>query len=68
MASKASSHNILHFATHSVFLTGKPEDSSILFEDGDRATLREVEDLNLEDVELVVLSACQTAVGKKFRK
>jgi len=56
-------HSIVHFATHAAFVPGKPEDSFILFGDGDRATLREVETWNLPNVSLVILSACQTAVG-----
>ncbi|MDY7005931.1 MAG: CHAT domain-containing protein [Cyanobacteriota bacterium] len=58
------SYNIVHFATHSAFVNGHPEESFILFGDGDRATLGDVKDWNLKDVELVVLSACQTALGK----
>ncbi|MGD1808333.1 CHAT domain-containing protein [Dapis sp. BLCC M126] len=60
------SYNILHFATHSAFVSGHPEESFILFGDGDRATLRDVEDWNLNNVELVIFSACQTALGKKL--
>lgn len=63
---KFDSYNIIHFATHSAFLSGHPEESFILFGDGDRATLRDVEDWNLKDVELIVFSACQTALGKEL--
>jgi CHAT domain-containing protein/Tfp pilus assembly protein PilF len=56
-------HTILHFATHAAFVNGQPEDSFILLGDGDRITLREIETLNLPDVALVILSACQTGVG-----
>ncbi|MGD1699745.1 CHAT domain-containing protein [Dapis sp. BLCC M229] len=62
---KMDSYNIVHFATHSAFVSGHPEESFILFGDGNRATLRDVEDWNLKNVELVVLSACQTALGKQ---
>ncbi|MGB3513519.1 MAG: CHAT domain-containing protein [Microcoleaceae cyanobacterium] len=64
MELEMDSYNILHFATHSAFINGEPEESFILFGDGERATLRDVKDWNLKDVELVVLSACQTALGK----
>ncbi len=56
-------HNVVHFATHAAFVGGTPEDSFILLGDGDRITLREVENWNLTGVDLIVLSACQTAVG-----
>ncbi|MEA5498378.1 CHAT domain-containing protein [Limnoraphis robusta] len=56
-------HTIVHLATHAAFVPGQPEDSFILLGDGDRLTLREIETLNLPNVTLVILSACQTAVG-----
>lgn len=56
-------YNIVHLATHAAFVRGKPEDSFILFGDGERVTLRDVENWNLKNVDLVVLSACQTGVG-----
>ena len=62
---------IVHFATHAKFIPGQPEDSFILFGNGDTANLRDVGKWNLENVELVVFSACQTAMsaeaeGKEF--
>ncbi|WP_158535200.1 CHAT domain-containing protein [Acaryochloris thomasi] len=56
-------YQIVHFATHSTFLPGQPEDSFILFGNGDRATLREIGNWSLFNVDLVVLSACGTALG-----
>ncbi|NEQ41352.1 MAG: CHAT domain-containing protein [Okeania sp. SIO3I5] len=61
-----SSHSLIHFATHSAFISGSPEDSFILYGDGELASLREVENWNLKGVELVVLSACETGKGKKL--
>ncbi|NEP54352.1 MAG: CHAT domain-containing protein, partial [Moorea sp. SIO3C2] len=63
---KMNDHNIIHLATHAEFVPGTPEESFILFGDGDRATLRDVATWSLQNVDLVVLSACKTAVGGAF--
>lgn len=54
---------IVHLATHATFNPGPPEDSFILFGDGSRASLADIRDWNFPNVELFVLSACETAVG-----
>ncbi|NJL85591.1 MAG: CHAT domain-containing protein [Leptolyngbyaceae cyanobacterium SM1_1_3] len=56
-------YTVLHFATHAAFVPGVPEDSFILFGNGDTPTLRDVADWSLNGVDLVVLSACETGVG-----
>ncbi|MEA5619712.1 CHAT domain-containing protein [Cronbergia sp. UHCC 0137] len=56
-------YTIIHLATHAAFAKGKPEDSFILFGNGDRVNLRDVRKWSLPRVDLVVLSACETAVG-----
>jgi CHAT domain-containing protein/lipopolysaccharide biosynthesis regulator YciM len=55
--------NILHFATHAAFVSGDASQSFILFGDGDTATLRDIESWSLFNVDLVVLSACETGLG-----
>ncbi len=60
---KMNDYNIIHFATHAAFVSGQPEDSFILFGDGKIATLRDIENWSLPNVDLVVLSACETGVG-----
>ncbi|BAY44793.1 TPR repeat-containing protein [Scytonema sp. HK-05] len=59
-------HTIVHLATHAAFVVGKPEDSFILFGNGDRANLRDVATWSLPRVDLVVLSACETGLGGKL--
>ena len=56
-------YNIVHFATHAMFNTGAPEDSFIVLGDGDTLTLRDISSLSLHNVDLMVLSGCQTAVN-----
>ncbi|MBE9125196.1 MULTISPECIES: CHAT domain-containing protein [unclassified Coleofasciculus] len=63
---KMQDYNVVHLATHAAFVPGKPDDSFIVFGNGDRVTLREVQTWNLPHVDLVVLSACETGVGGEF--
>ena len=59
-------YSIVHLATHAAFLLGEPEDSYILFGDGKLVTLKDVQKWSLKNVDLVVLSACETGVGGKL--
>ncbi|MEM6435708.1 MAG: CHAT domain-containing protein [Cyanobacteria bacterium P01_D01_bin.115] len=65
---EANRHNILHLATHAQFLIEEPEASFILFSGGQRWTLADLAAglLNLDRVDLVVLSACETGVDNTF--
>lgn len=63
---RMNEHNIVHFATHAALVAGEPKDSFILFGNGDRATLRDIENWSLFNVDLVVLSACETALADPF--
>ncbi|MDV3351703.1 tetratricopeptide repeat protein [Leptothoe sp. LEGE 181152] len=58
-------HTIVHFATHAAFLVESPLESFIMFGNGDRLTLQELKNWRgrFSNVDLVVLSACETGVG-----
>jgi len=59
-----NSFNIVHFATHAALVSGKAYESFILFGSGDRVTVDQVKhDWTLTNVDLIVLSACETALG-----
>ncbi|MEO0373881.1 MAG: CHAT domain-containing protein, partial [Cyanobacteria bacterium P01_A01_bin.17] len=59
-------HQFIHFATHAAFVDGAPEESFILLGDEGRLSIRQINDWNLENIELIVLSACETAVSSDF--
>ncbi len=59
--------NIIHFATHAALVPGKAYESFILFGNGERVTVDQVKyDWNLTNIDLIVLSACETALGAVF--
>jgi CHAT domain-containing protein len=53
----------LHIASHFVFQPGTEADSFLLLGDGSRLSLTELKRLRFRDVDLITLSACETAVG-----
>lgn len=57
-------YHIVHLATHASLVSGAPESSFILFGDGTTVTLRDLETWSLPNVDLVVLSACETGLGQ----
>ncbi|MEB3831625.1 tetratricopeptide repeat protein [Phormidium sp. CCY1219] len=63
---RLNEYNIVHMATHAAFVSGQPEESFIMLGDGDRITFRDLESWSVPNVDLVVLSACQTAMGGEF--
>lgn len=60
---RMNDYSVVHLATHAVFVSGQPEDSFILFGDGNYVTLSDIKNWSLKNVDLVVLSACETGLG-----
>lgn len=64
-----NSFNIVHFATHAALVSGRAYESFILFGNGERVTVDQVKyDWTLTNVDLIVLSACETALGAVIGK
>jgi len=63
---KMDDYTVVHLATHAAFVVGTPEESFILFGNGDRISLADMQNWSLKNVDLVVLSACETGLGGKL--
>lgn len=61
----ADQRPVLHIASHFKFTPGTESDSYLLLGDGGRLSLRQIreDDLQFDHVDLLTLSACETAVG-----
>nr|WP_322711478.1 CHAT domain-containing protein [Nostoc sp. ChiSLP03a]MDZ8212704.1 CHAT domain-containing protein [Nostoc sp. ChiSLP03a] len=58
-------NKILHIATHGKFEAGRPENSFLLSGTGEKLRIENIQNLQnyMKDTHLVVLSACETALG-----
>lgn len=56
-------YSVIHIASHFVFQAAQEASSYLLLGDGSKLTLAELSRWNFEGVELMVLSACDTAAG-----
>lgn len=63
LETQLNGQTIVHLATHAAFVPGQPENSFVLLGDGDTITLKELRHWSLPNVDLVVLSACQTGIS-----
>lgn len=67
---QAGHYPVIHLATHARVNNEDPQQSFISFypdSSGDKIFAREIYDLHLDSVKLVILSACETGTGKLVR-
>lgn len=67
LKANVADHRVLHIATHANFVPGRPDASYIVLGNGEHWRIPEIDKLGeqLRNLHLVVLSACQTALGGK---
>lgn len=63
LTTQMNDYDIVHLATNGVFIPGQPEESFFLLGNSEVVTLRDISNWNLSNVDLIVLSGCDTALS-----
>jgi hypothetical protein len=64
VSSALQRHHLAHFACHGITDFGEPDKSALILAGGAPLTLARLRDLDALDIELVVLSACESGISE----
>ena len=62
---QAGESRVVHLATHGVLNQAQPQESYLLLADGYRLNVLDIASLDMAETDLVVLSACESGVGRE---